>query len=397
MAWVEKSSSGRYLAKYRDADGKKRTADGGPFTHKKAAERAAAAAELAARSLGWRDPSAAARPWGEWCDEWWPTRQREASTMATDAGRIEKILRPKWGEVRLIDITRQDILAWAAELATYTDDQGVQRHRQPGTVKRIVNLLSVSLGAAVDKGILSANPALRLHLPEGGTLPDRYLTRDELSAICAHLSGHDLAMTLLLAGTGLRYGEAAGIHRPRVDAERRMLLVAETWSTRGRHMKAYPKGRRRRSVPIPGWVDLSALEIEPVRGSTCSYEHLTGSCAGPLLLTTPAGAMVEYSRYETAFAAAVRRADVGHVRVHDLRHTYASWLIQAGRPLSEVGKLLGHVSPITTQRYAHLAETPADAVLAALGSGPATAASATEPVVVDELAARRARRSRGVS
>ncbi|WP_396289423.1 tyrosine-type recombinase/integrase [Curtobacterium sp. KT1] len=48
------------------------------------------------------------------------------------------------------------------------------------------------------------------------------------------------------------------------------------------------------------------------------------------------------------------------------RHTYASWLIQDSVPLEEVGRLLGHVSPLTTRWYAHLAETPSDSVLSAL-------------------------------
>jgi hypothetical protein len=82
------------MAKYRGADGRERTAPESAFTHQKAAERAATAAEQEARSLGWRDPAAAGRTWGEWCDTWWPTRRRAASTMATD-GRIEKILRPR--------------------------------------------------------------------------------------------------------------------------------------------------------------------------------------------------------------------------------------------------------------------------------------------------------------
>jgi integrase len=389
MAWVVTTSAGRYVAKYRDATGRVRTAPGGPFTHKKAAERAGAAAELDARSLGWRDPSAAGRTWGEWCDEWWPTRRRAASTMATDAGRIAKILRPRWGDVRLVDITRQDVKAWAAELAVYTDEDGVERTRASATVKAIVNLLSVSLAAAVDAEILPANPAIRLELP--GTPPgtERYLTHAEFDAICEHLDGPYLAMTLLLVATGMRWGEAAGLHRARVDARRGVVHVIEAWSDKGRHMKPYPKGRRQRQVPVPEWIDLSALE-QPATGRTCGYRHLEGACVGPLLVTMPSGAQVEYAQYAKAFRRAVARADIGHARVHDLRHTYASWLIQSGRvSLAEVGKLLGHVSPLTTQRYAHLGELEADKVLAALGPAPA-AAGGTGPV--DELAARRARR-----
>lgn len=389
MAWVVQTSAGRYVGKYRGPDGRVRSAPGGPYTHKRAAERAAGAAEAESRQLGWRDPAAAGRTWAEWCSEWWPSRHVEASTMKNDVARRDLYVLPRWGDVRLIDITRQDIKAWAAELATYETPDGQTKRRAAETVRRIVNILAVSLQAAVDAEILTANPAARLGLPSGGPGKERYLTREELDAICEHLDGEYLAMTLLLAGTGLRWGEAAGLHRARVDTERGALDVIDTWSLRGHHMKPYPKGKRRRRVPVPTWVDLSSLEQEAA-SADCGYDHVEGHCPGPLLLTTPNGTIVEHSKFTKRFAAAVRKAGVGRVRVHDLRHTYASWLIQGGRPLAEVGKLLGHVSPITTQRYAHLGELDADDVLAALGPGPASAARSGD--VVDELAERRRRR-----
>lgn len=55
------------------------------------------------------------------------------------------------------------------------------------------------------------------------------------------------------------------------------------------------------------------------------------------------------------FKCAVKRAEIGHVRIHDLRHTFASFLIKQGVPLYHVSTLLGHSDTRITQRYAHLA------------------------------------------
>jgi integrase len=58
---------------------------------------------------------------------------------------------------------------------------------------------------------------------------------------------------------------------------------------------------------------------------------------------------------QNGFQAACKRARIADFRVHDLRHTCASWLVQGGVPLLEVAKLLGHSTIEMTERYAHLA------------------------------------------
>lgn len=370
MAWTQRSSSGKYIGKYRDPDDRVRTAPGGPFTHKAAALRAAGAAEEASRRLGWRSPDAAGRAWGEWCDQWWPTRDVEASTLRADVGRRDRYLAPRWGDVALIDITRHDVKAWAAGLRTPASKGA--RVPSAATVQRIVHLLSASLNAAVDAEVLDANPAARIHVTGGQSSAERYLTREEFATVCAHLDGPELVMARLLAGTGMRWGEAAGLHRARVDERRSVVEVAEVWSIAGKTIKAYPKGKSNRHVPLPAWVQLAP----GARGDDCGLEHAAGRCRGALAVTNRDGGVMDEANFRRAWTRACREAGIGHARIHDLRHSYASWLLQDGIPLAEVGRLLGHKSPLTTQRYAHLAETPSDAVLAALGKGPSASAAA---------------------
>ena len=359
MAWAERLPSGKYRGVYRDAHGNRRSA--GTFTHKPKAERAAAAREEQARKAMTRDPEAFKRPWGEWCEEWWPTRSVEPSTLRNDSARRRNHLEPRWASVPVGSITRQDVKAWAAQLKR----QGLG----PESVKRCVHLLSASLVAAVDAEIIDANPAARLKLGGGPPAPERYLTREEFDALRVELpTTGDQFIADMLVNTGLRWSEFAGLHRSRVDLKRGLVRVVETYDEGAGQMKAYPKGKRVRDVPLtPELVEwLGDLSWS---GKDCGVEHASGRCPGPLLVTTEEGRPLRNSNWSyRVWTPAVELSHVGHVRIHDLRHTYASWLLQAGVPLAEVGKLLGHVSAQTTQRYAHLAETPVDAVLAALAA-----------------------------
>lgn len=345
MAWTEKLPSGRWRGAYRLPDGSKRSA--GTFDHKKAAMNAAAAAEVDAAALGWRDPRAGARTWGEWVEEWWPTRAVEPSTLLRDESRRTKHLDPRWAEVPLVDITRHDVKAWAAELLV----AGLA----PSTRDRCVALLSSSLVAAVDAEILTANPAARLGLPNPDNSRERYLTKDEAFAVLDELpEGTPRAMGAMLFGTGLRWGEAAGGTVPRLDIDAAAFRVAETWDDKLKTVKDYPKGRRRRTVPVPDW---TLDYLDPL---------LVGRRGGFIFLSADGTPLDHHNYRRRLWIPAVKRAGLEDVHLHDARHTYASWLIQDGVSLAEVGRLLGHVSALTTQRYAHLAETPRASVLSAL-------------------------------
>lgn len=349
MAWTEELPSGKFRGVYRLPSGERRSAGTFPGTKagKKAAMNAASSAEVDAASVGWRDPKAGLKVWSEWCEAWWSTRPVEPSTLTRDESRRDVHLMPKWGDVPLADITRHEIRAWAADLARVP--------LSAATVQRCVHLLSASLTAAVDAEIITYNPAYRLRLPGGQQAIERYLTRAEASLVLSKLpkTGIDRALVSTLLGCGLRWGEAVGLTVNRVDLERKMLRVAEVWDAKARRVKAYPKGRKIRDVPIPDWV---AVELKPL---------LEDRFSGHVFEVN--GAVPDHSNWRRrVWLVVLEKAKLETVRIHDMRHTYASWLIQAGIPLEEVGRLMGHMSPITTRRYAHLAETPREAVLDAL-------------------------------
>lgn len=362
MGWAEKLPSGKYRGLYRDAHGTKRSA--GTYSHKAKAVRAASAKEEHARRSMLRDPEAYRRPWSEWVEEWWPTRKVEASTRKVDKGRLDRHLTPRWGDVPIGSITRHDVKAWTSQM----ERDGVG----PTTVQRCAHLLSASLMAAMDAGVIDANPAARLKLPGSAKAQERYLTHDEYDALLEHLpTTADRLIVKFATNTGLRPGEWAGVHWNRIDLDRGMVHVVETFSELDGRIKAYPKSRKARSVPLTDeLVDLLREERDSrddLDGG-CGVEHAVGKCRSSLALRTHGGSVVRNSNWSPIWRAAVEAAKIGHARPYDMRHTFASWLLAEGYTIAEVSVLLGHASITTTMIYAHLAETSPERFRAALAA-----------------------------
>lgn len=368
MAWAEKLPSGKYRGVYRDAAGKKVPLHG-TFTHKAKASRAAAAREELARKSMRRDPEAFRRTWGDWVAEWWETRDVEPSTLKVDKGRLELHLKPRWEHVQIGAINRQDVKAWASKMKR--DDVGAT------TIQRCVHLLSASMSAAMDAEIVDSNPAAKIKVGGSAKAQERFLTHEEFNALREQVgtTGDQLVLDLL-ANTGMRPGEASGLHWNRIDLDRGVVRVVETFDEATGGIKAYPKSKRIRDIPLtPELVEALTVERderlaagEDLR-SGCSEEHRVGICRSALVLRSEGGSVLRFSNFSyRVLKPAIEAAGIGHCRVYDLRHTYASWLLQAGVPLADVGKLLGHVSTQTTAIYAHLAASPNEAVLAALAA-----------------------------
>lgn len=376
MPWVEKLPSGKWRGGWRDDTGRKRSRSG--FRTRPAALRFAGEQESKARR---GDPSFVARAptWGDWRDQWLAARRVEASTAKQDSVRVGRYLTPRWDGQRLNRITRREVQAWVNELLdtpayrqrVSDDEDDGPRTLSPATVDRIYRLFSASMKAAVLDGKIAASPCVGITIPTAAPGHERYLTRAEFDLIAYRLREPWRSMALVLVGTGMRFGEAAGLHWQRVDLAAGLIDIVETWDPASGTVKGYPKGKSRRSVPIPGWLreTLEALidrQGEP--GHSCGLRHSSSvRCRSGLVIPAPeGGAMDGHNFGRRDWADAVVLAGVGHVRLHDLRHTYASWLVQDGISLQEVQRLLGHASIVTTQRYAHLGTSQHARTLAAL-------------------------------
>lgn len=365
MASTRRLPSGKYQGRYRDSLGQDQSA--GSFTQEKQALRAAILAEEQARQPDAVDVRGGKIPWGMWFDEWHESRSVAYATDEQYRSLAVNHLKPKWGLARIADIKELEIQRWLKSKQHPKDGTPMS----PWTARAVLMLFKTSLNAAVKAKRIGSSPAASVPYPD---LPDgieRFLTPEEVDAIAFNLSGVNALLAWTGVQTGMRIGEMAGLHWNRLDLERGAVNVVEVFDQKAMKISPVPKDKERRTIPLPD--DLVRLLINhrdngPRRQQTCGIPHKVGKCSGDIVFRGGRGAPIRSSDWgKNVLKKAVVAGGVeGRVRVHDFRHTYASWLIQEGVSIPEVALRMGHSDWEVTQKYAHLGDDGFDKVKEAL-------------------------------
>lgn len=252
-----------------------------------------------------------------------------------------------------------------------------ERDVAPKTIANRVALLSGLLQAAADAGHRPDNPCRGVRLPRHRPAEILALTPQDVEMIAARMRRpEDATAVRVLAATGLRWGELAGLDVRHVDPLTARLTVAQSLARRGQdqHWTLGPPKTRRahRTISLP----VSTVhELLPL---------LAARPADAPIFTSRHGQRLAYPNWHArAWRPAVQAARAAGLesapRIHDLRHAHASWLLAAGLPVLDVSRRLGHESVTTTaDRYGHLvgdAQNRAAAALDALLSPPGAADS----------------------
>lgn len=362
MAYAQRMPSGQWRGVYRDLDGKKRykAAGGGKnsWPTKKLALNWARAQEADVRRGRWHDPQLGKELYRDWVEIWWGTHTVEFRTERSDRSRIDTHLIPKWGEKALSEISHTAVGAWVKSLS--------KSGLSGWTVGRIHTLLKESLDLAVREGKLVVNPAVGVDLPAKPPGKETFYTREQVDAIRSHMGTLDAFVVWMLVWTGLRWGELVGLHAANIDLKNGLVHVQHTMVEEGstRFIKAYPKGRAKRAIPIAPRLLPNLLEWTVNLGGekSCGFEHADRGdrCPGGLLIVPEnvsgrAPACLSRHTWGPQHWAPARRLVPGapYGTPHDLRHTFASWMLQVGMSLEELARLMGHASLSTTQKYAH--------------------------------------------
>lgn len=284
---------------------------------------------------------------------WW---QRGAPHWSpSTAHRYEATIRlylvPWWGHRDAREITRGDV----ADLLVALGGRGLSASTSNGALCVLRSILA----SGVAEGLLARNVAadVRPVRSAPASAPEWY-TAEEGEALLAAASKvrPDLAPLLRAAlRTGLRAGELLALRWADVDLSGGFLVVRSTviQTREGRRTSDRTKTGKTRRVPLTP--DLAA--------ALKAGQHLRA----PWVFAREDGQQYTHRQLEGALRSAARAAGLRALRVHDLRHSFASQLIAAGASLQAVARLLGHSSVATTEIYAHLAPGALDEAVSLLG------------------------------
>jgi integrase len=243
-------------------------------------------------------------------------------SAADDRSMWRNDILPALGAKKVADLRPQDCDALHRRIS----------QTRPTRANRVNEVLRKALNLSIRWGWIERNPASGVRRnPEPKR--HRYLSRDEVRRLIGALEKHsertsaDAILFMLL--TGCRKSEALNATWSQFD------LANRVWT------KSSAETKQRREHRVPYSSAVSTL-LTRRRAKAASSQVFAGN----------AGAALQDVR--RTWAAVCKSADLQSVRLHDLRHTFASLLASSGQSLIVVGELLGHSTPQTTKRYAHL-------------------------------------------
>jgi site-specific recombinase XerD len=236
-------------------------------------------------------------------------------------------IQEKFGHLRLDQISKQQVSVFHASLLEGGLSAASADHH-PKLLRRMFSM-------AIEYDLIEKNPLSKFALFNRDNKVEHYLDDAQLGQLMDVLrtdSNHAVCnIAILLLGTGCRLNEILSCRKSDIDVPNRVLKIAASNS----------KSKRIRTVPLnDASLDIIAKQFKDTEG----YEYLFINHHTGLPYTT---VMKVWTRLRN-------KAGLPHLRLHDLRHSFASFLVNSGRTLYEVQQILGHSQSIVTERYAHL-------------------------------------------
>lgn len=286
--------------------------------------------------------------------------QKRRSTLSMDWSQLVNHVLPLIGQIRLNALKRAHLERLVLDISqgkTQRDDgpsqagQARERPRSrrivrggPGAAARALSVVAAMLEFAIARELRADNPARGVKKPKQQTI-ERMLSEAEIVRLgdvlreleAEGMSWQPIEVVRLLLLTGCRRNEALFLRWEEVSFERARLELPRTKT-----------GKSVRPLTLP------ALELlERLR-----QRRDEAGRSSPWVFPSPRGEG-PYIGVQKSWGKIRGRAELDDVRLHDLRHNFASWAVAFGGNLYVVGKVLGHRHGQSTERYAHIQDDPA--------------------------------------
>ena len=289
------------------------------------------------------DPSATPRTTlrlSQWLSDWVQTLTRANAGTRAKYLRITQIawVEPM-GDPLIAAITHKSVAVATTRYA--------EKH-SPKTVRNALSVLSSALERAVKDGLIPTNPARDVQPPRAVPPTVRALTGAEVKRLLEQLPEHYRPLVMVMAATGLRWGEATALQVRDVDVEHGHLVISRAWKqgVGSRRVAGAPKSNAaHRVVTLLG--DTLAV-IRPL---------IDGKAADDLVFTTTRGTTITHAHFHARiWKPAGERAGIEPMPgPHSLRHGHATEMVARGMPLPLLQVRLGHEDIRTTIRtYTHV-------------------------------------------
>jgi integrase len=297
-------------------------------------------------------------------EKWLPIQrsQLKASTFDSYRRTIELHVLPTLGGVQLGRLLPEDLDGLYARLLDSGRRNGSGGGLSPTSVRYVHRILRKALNDALRKGTITRNPAATADPPRraerDASKPDLQVwTAEQLQSFLSLIGSHRLAAAYVLAAhTGMRRGEVLGLRWSDVDLANgrlsvRQSVIAVAYELRTSDVKT---GTARRTIDID---DPVVAQLQAWRKRQAEERLLVGPAFEDhgLVFARPDGRPIHPEFFSRTFDRVVGRSSLPAIRLHDLRHTHASLLLQAGVPVKVVSERLGHASPgFTLNVYQHV-------------------------------------------
>ena len=283
-------------------------------------------------------------------EQYMPYVKSYKRSWETDVSLLKNHLLPRFGKRYMDEITRQDIVKMHADRKA--------SGAAAGSANRLLIMMRYIFNLTLKWEVpgIKANPCKGVPLMEENNKMERYLSVEEAQrlyeAVCKSENSMLKYIVPMLILTGARKREVLDARWEDFDLGRRAWRIPISKSGKARH------------VPLSDGA-MTILSSLPKNGNT-DYAFANPKTSKPFVSVF------------VAWNTARKNAGLADVRMHDLRHSFASLLINSGRTLYEVQHILGHTQVKTTQRYAHLSQ---DTLLAAANSATVALGAAMMPVL----------------